>query len=67
MKALVDSVKAKFCRCLLENGDYITVSIDEMPENVKVGDVITVSFFTNVEASKQLQQMIENYKEEKNS
>jgi hypothetical protein len=51
MQAVVDSMQGDFFRCLLENGDVINVSKADLPQEVVVGDIITVSFAKDIAAS----------------
>lgn len=51
MQAVIDSVHGDYYRCLLENGDLINVNKVAFPQNVEVGDIITVSFTRDDAAS----------------
>lgn len=51
MQAVVDSIHGDYYRCLLENGDLITAYKIDFPQNVEVGDIITVTFTRDDAAS----------------
>lgn len=51
MQAVVDSKHGEYFRCLLENGDVINVFKDELGEEIAIGDIVTVSFTKDNEAS----------------
>lgn len=51
MQAVVDSMHGDFFRCLLENGDVINVNKADFPQEIGIGDIITVSFVKDVAAS----------------
>jgi hypothetical protein len=51
MRGLIDSIKGAFARCLLENGDVVTVHRSVLPETLQEGDVVRVQFTIDQEAS----------------
>lgn len=51
MQAVVDSIKGDVFRCLLENGDVINVNKADFPQGIGIGDIITVSFVKDNDAS----------------
>lgn len=51
MQAVVDSMNGDYFRCLLENGDVINVNKADFPHEIGIGDILTVSFVKDNEAS----------------
>lgn len=51
MQAVVDSIHGDYFRCLLENGDLINIHKVDFPQNVEVGDIVSVSFARDDAAS----------------
>lgn len=42
MKAVIDSVKGDYFRCLIENGDVLNVHNSELDADAKIGDLVEV-------------------------
>ena len=51
MQAVIDSNNGVYFRCLLENGDLVSVHQDYLPKDIKVGDVVVVAFTKDEKAS----------------
>ena len=58
MRAVIDSAFGVYFRCLLENGDLITVHKSFLPEEAKEGVVIQVSFALDEAANKKQQELM---------
>lgn len=58
MRAVVESVEGKMVRCLMENGDILTVARQQFPEEVKEGDVIKLSFSLDAEGTKRQKELM---------
>lgn len=58
MRAVIDSVSGDYFRCLLENGDLISIHKDYLPKNVEVGNVLTVKFSIDKEASRRQKELM---------
>ncbi|MBU1107067.1 MAG: DUF3006 domain-containing protein [Candidatus Riflebacteria bacterium] len=51
MQAVVDSKHGDYFRCLLENGDVISVYKEDLSAEIDIGDIVNVSFVKDNEAS----------------
>ncbi len=58
MRAVIDSSKGAYFRCLVENGDLLTVHRSMLPEGLSEGDVLQVSFALDVEATKRQKELM---------
>lgn len=58
MRAVIDSSKGAYFRCLAENGDLLTIHRGMLPEGVHEGDVLTVSFALDTEATKRQKELM---------
>ncbi|HNV70732.1 MAG TPA: DUF3006 domain-containing protein [Candidatus Ozemobacteraceae bacterium] len=58
MRAVVESVEGKMVRCLMENGDILTVGRQQLPDDVKEGDVIKLSFTLDTESTKRQKELM---------
>jgi hypothetical protein len=58
MQAVIDSVNGEFFRCLLENGDLVSVHKEYLPEGIEVGDVMKLNFSKDEEASKRQKELM---------
>lgn len=58
MRAVIDSSKGAYFRCLAENGDLLTVHRDMLPEGVSEGDILRVSFALDAEATKRQKELM---------
>ncbi len=58
MKAVVDSMQGEYFRCLLENGDVLSVYKSYLSDEIKVGDVLDIAFTKDQEASAKQQELI---------
>ena len=52
MKAVIDSAHGKYFKCLLENGDIITLHQSSFSAEVKPGTVVKISFEIDKDSSK---------------
>lgn len=59
MHAMIDSIKGKFVRCLLENGDLVTVHNSIIPKGCKAGDILNVSFSLDENATRRQRELME--------
>ncbi len=62
MRAVVDSKKGMFFRCLIENGDLVTVHKTFLPEGTAEGDVLNVQFSRDEEATRRQRELMQQYK-----
>ena len=62
MRAVIDSISGAFVRCLLESGDMITVNQTALPKEIKLGDVLSVQFEIDKEATKRQRELMEGFK-----
>ena len=60
MRALVDLVKGKYVRCLLENGDSITIHQSFLPAETKTGDILHLAFSINNAATEKQREYYES-------
>ena len=60
MKTVVDSIKGNYYKCLLENGDIITLHKSCFPENIQIGNILKLSFELDKKASEQQNQLMNN-------
>lgn len=58
MRAVIDSVKGAYYRCLLENGDTINIHKSYLPENVHEGAILKIQFSIDEEGTKKQQELI---------
>jgi len=58
MQAVVDSRHGDYFRCLLENGDVINVYKEDLSTEINIGDIVTVSFVKDNEASARQQELM---------
>ncbi|OQA08518.1 MAG: hypothetical protein BWY66_00955 [bacterium ADurb.Bin374] len=58
MRAVIDSSKGAYYRCLVENGDLLTIHRDMLPDGVGEGDVLKVSFSLDTEATKRQKELM---------
>lgn len=58
MRAVIDSSKGAYFRCLVENGDLLTIHREMLPNGVREGDVLTVSFSLDAEATKRQKELM---------
>lgn len=42
MKAVIDSVKGDYFRCLIENGDILNIHSSELEAEAKIGDLVEI-------------------------
>ncbi|MDE5985080.1 MAG: DUF3006 domain-containing protein [Eubacterium sp.] len=52
MKWIIDRIENDIAVCELENGTFIDLNINALPENVSEGDVITINIDKNETKSK---------------
>jgi len=62
MRAIVDSIKGSNVKCLLENGDLITLKKKMLPEGIGEGDVVRMSFELDQDATKRQKEIIATLK-----
>ncbi|MFZ5951186.1 MAG: DUF3006 domain-containing protein [Candidatus Rifleibacteriota bacterium] len=58
MQAIIDSIHGDYFRCLLENGDLISIHKEYLPKNVEVGNVVKVQFSVDEEASRRQKELM---------
>ncbi len=58
MQAIIDSIQGDYFRCLLENGDLISIHKEYLPKNVEVGNVVKVQFSIDEEASRRQKELM---------
>lgn len=58
MQAVIDSVSGDYFRCLLENGDLISVHKDYLPEGIEVGVIVKIQIFKDEEATKRQKELM---------
>ncbi|MEW6709951.1 MAG: DUF3006 domain-containing protein [Candidatus Riflebacteria bacterium] len=58
MQAIIDSIHGDYFRCLLENGDLISIHKEYLPKNVEVGNVVKVQFSIDEEASRRQKELM---------
>lgn len=58
MRAVIDSCKGAYFRCLVENGDLLTIHRDMLPSGVAEGDVLKVSFSLDADATKRQKELM---------
>ncbi|MDN5279771.1 MAG: hypothetical protein PWR01_3736 [Clostridiales bacterium] len=58
MQAVIDSMNGDYFRCLIENGDLISIHKEYLPQNIQVGDVIKVVFEKDEDASKRQKELM---------
>lgn len=51
MQTVIDSIKGNYYKCLLENGDIITLHKSCFPDNSKIGNIFKLSLELDKEAS----------------
>jgi len=51
MQTVIDSIKGNYFKCLLENGDIITLHKSCFPENIEVGNIVKLTFELDKEAT----------------
>ena len=59
MRAVVDSASGSYFRCLLENGDLVTIHKSFLPEDVHEGSVLQVAFTLNEQATKKQKELMQ--------
>jgi len=62
MQAVIDSVKGQYYRCLMENGELITIHKAFLPEGVHEGDILNVQFTLDSEGSKKQRELMAQMK-----
>ncbi|GAB4272029.1 MAG: hypothetical protein Kow0029_10270 [Candidatus Rifleibacteriota bacterium] len=58
MQAVIDSVNGEYFRCLLENGDLVSVHKDYLPEGIEIGDIVKVQFLKDEEATRRQKELM---------
>lgn len=58
MQAVIDSISGDFFRCLVENGDVLTVHKDMLPHEIEVGDVLKIGFEKDEKASSRQKELM---------
>ncbi len=58
MQAVIDSIIGDYFRCLLENGDLVSIHKEYLPEKVEVGNVLKISFSIDEAASKRQKELM---------
>lgn len=58
MRAVVESVQGQLVRCLMENGDILTIARHQLPQEVREGDVIRLSFEIDAEGTKRQKELM---------
>ena len=58
MQALVDNKSGDYFRCLLENGDVLSLHKTCFEGSIEIGDVVAVSFKKDVEATKKQKEFL---------
>ena len=58
MHAVIDSINGDYFRCLLENGDLISIHKEYLPEKIEVGNVVKIQFSIDEEASKRQKELM---------
>lgn len=61
MRAVIESIKGSFVRCLIETGDSVTISKKALPEELREGDIIRVKIEVDEEATKKQRELMKNY------
>ncbi len=62
MRAIVDSIKGSSVKCLIENGDILTVKKKFLPDGIVEGDVLKVSMELDKTETKKQRELIKSYK-----
>jgi hypothetical protein len=60
MRAVIDSIKGVFVRCLVENGDMITIHKNLLPAEVIEGDVLNVHLELDQEGTKRQRELMKS-------
>lgn len=58
MQAVIDSIHGDYFRCLLENGDLISVHKDYLPEGIEVGSILKIQFGLDEEATRRQKELM---------
>lgn len=58
MKAVIDSYNSDFYRCLVENGDFLSIHKSYLPADIKVGDVVNISFEKDQKATERQKELM---------
>lgn len=58
MQAVIDLITGDYYRCLLENGDLISIHKEFLPDNITIGDIVKIQFNKDEEASKRQKELM---------
>jgi hypothetical protein len=58
MQAVIDLITGDYYRCLLENGDLISIHKEFLPDDVTIGDIVKIQFKKDEEASKRQKELM---------
>ncbi len=58
MQAVIDLITGDYYRCLLENGDLISIHKEFLPDDVTIGDIVKIQFNKDEEASKRQKELM---------
>ncbi|MBF0543305.1 MAG: DUF3006 domain-containing protein [Candidatus Riflebacteria bacterium] len=58
MQGVIDQVKGKYLRCVLENGDIVKIHKSMFNKEVTEGDVIKLTFEFDEEGTKKQREMM---------
>lgn len=58
MRAVIDSAKGPYFRCLLENGDLINVHKSLLPAGAHEGDILKVEFSLDQEGTRKQHELM---------
>ncbi len=58
MRAVIDSAKGQFFRCLMENGDLITIHKSCLPAEAQEGDILQVQFTLDQEGTRKQRELM---------
>ena len=61
MRAVVESIQGRFVRCLLENGEILTVSQNHLSHSAKEGDVVQVKLELDQEQTRKQKEFMTSY------
>lgn len=64
MRALIDGKSGEFVRCLMENGDLLTVHVSVLPQGCEAGDVLRLQFVKDDVASQKQRELIQRLQQE---
>ena len=59
MRALIDGKEGEFIRCLLENGDQLTLHVSAVPPECVPGDIVRVQLVKDDAATQRQREVME--------